>query len=155
MSRNVTGYNPPQVDYKALTVNGVNYLTSNAVKVSFVPPYNTVSITFRPNVLLNRYIVNATYGDAAYDIDVGKRLVAAPGGSITSIPSTQDTTVSFEVNSTNFDQGDGLYRISLYAQSAVDYSWDVSYILLTVSNDTFVPSDGGTFEVLTTKIINS
>ena len=153
MARNVTGYNPPELTYKALTVNGTNYISSNSLKVSFTPPYNKVFITFRPNVLLNRFIVNATFENEPYDIDVGKRLVAAPGGSVTSISENKDTTVSFTVDAENFSKGDGLYRIGMYAQSALDYSWDVSYILLTVTGDVFLPSDATSFDGLTTKMI--
>ena len=79
--------------------------------------------------------------------------MAAPGGSVTSISENKDTTVSFTVDAENFSKGDGLYRIGMYAQSALDYSWDVSYILLTVTGDVFLPSDATSFDVLTTKMI--
>jgi hypothetical protein len=55
------------------------------------------------------------------------------------------------VNSTNFAHGNTTYRVGMYARSASDGSWDVSYLFFTVGNGQFTLSDGSGFAVLTTR----
>jgi len=140
-------YTTPSINYKSITINNTEILLGGSVKCSFQAPYNKIDIVMRPiESSISYYEVRSTYGNADWDIGAGKLLYWNQ-----TVPLDRDTMFSININQTNFDSGDGVYRISMYAKSAIDGSWDVSYLLFEVGGtDQFIPSDADGFEVLTT-----
>jgi len=137
----------PLVRYDSIKIGTIDVALSSEGRVSFNAPYNRVDIRFTPtNCSLSYYEVRITGVNDPYDIEVGNLAYWN-----TNIAANATHSFSFPVNSTLFDAGDGTYRVSLYAKSAVDGSWDVAYLLFTVGNEQFVPADADGFEVLTTR----
>lgn len=146
---NYQGYSTPKVTYKSITINSVEVaLSSSTAKVSFESPYNRINIVMRPTESsLSYYEVRVTKENEAYDIGLGNLAYMNQ-----SVPLNADTSFSINVNSNIFNGGDGLYRVSLYAKSSTDGSWDVTYLLFGLnSGELFEPSDCDGFEVLTAR----
>lgn len=142
----INGYITPIVNYKSIKINNQDITLSTICKASFTSPYNRIDFVINStNVSLSYYEVRITREDDNYDIGIG---VLAYWD--TNIQNNVDYSFSINVNSINFNYGDGTYRISLYAKNAIDGSWDVAYLLFTVNNDQFVTNDASDgFEVLT------
>ena len=137
----------PIVTYSSITINGVSIALSGSCKASFNPPYNRIDVTIIPtSCSLSYYEVRVTKADAAHDIGVGALAYWA-----TNLAKSQAHDFQIPVNSSVFSEGDGDYRISLYARNAIDGSWDVTYLLFTVGGELFKPSDSSGFEVLTVR----
>ena len=137
----------PNVEYISLSIAGKNILLASSCRASFKPPFNKIDVKIQPkNTSLSYYEVRITKADEEWDIGVGK--VAYWEANISSNTPHQ---YSIDINSTNFTKGDGAYRISFYAKSALDGSWDVSYLFFTLDQTYFTLADGSTFEVLTTQ----
>lgn len=136
----------PNVSYTFL-INGVQQ-TTNSGRVSFVAPYNAVTIKFTSDCSLSYWEARITPNDSAtiddYDIGVG---TCASWGSNLSANTLYSKVI--DVNSTNFSQGDGTYRISLYSKSELDGLWDVTYLLFTVEGYKVVPTTNDGVEMLT------
>lgn len=116
---------------------------------SFNPPYNRIDVRFTPtNGSIEHYEVRITLDSDTWDIGTGQLAYYD-----TNVAGNAQHSFSIDVNSSNFSRGDGLYRISFYARSAVDGSWDVSYLFFTVggSGVQFELADGSGFAVLTNK----
>lgn len=139
-------YTTPVIEYKKIQVNNKDIALSGSAKVSFTAPYNKINIIIHPLTEISYYEVRVTEVSEDYDIGVGECAYWT-----TAVPLNTDTSFIININNKIFNKGDGTYRISLYAKSAIDGSWDVSYILFTIDGEQFVPSDADTFEVLTTK----
>ena len=121
----------------------------NGGTVSFVSPYNQISITFTPNVSLSYYEARVTLAtDDSYDVGVGELAY-----SWNTITGNQPFSFSLPINSSTFAHGPGKYRICLYAQSALNHVWDVTYLMLTVTDDIFASSDADGVEVISDKSI--
>lgn len=141
---------PPNVTYE-FYINGQK-LSTNSCRASFNSPYNKITIKLQPDVSLSYWEARVT-PDAAHTIDeydIGEGILA---NWCSNVPTTSQTTVVIDINSTNFTQGEGIYRISLYSKSSIDGAWDVTYLLFTVDNDQIIPADTAGFEVLTDKAI--
>lgn len=150
---NYTGLNTPNLEYLSIKLAGNEIALSSSCIASFKPPYNQIDIKLKPtNTELSYYEVRITGADESYDIGVGTRAeLIQDGESVTwlaNMPMNAICAYSLPINSTNFKQGDGTYRISFYAKSASDGSWDVSYLYFTL-DQYFTLSDGSTFAVLT------
>jgi len=143
-------YSTPEINYKSIKINNVDVALSGTANVSFQSPYNRIDIVMRPiEHTPSYYEVRITKENEAYDIGLGNLAYMNQ-----SVPLNADTSFSINVNSTNFNKGDGLYRISLYAKSSVDGSWDVTYMLFGLNeSEPFMPSDSDDFEVLTIRDI--
>lgn len=137
---------PPIIDYQSITINNKNIMLSGSCKGSFIAPYNQIKIKYVPDRSLSKFIVRVTGENEDYDLDKGTRAVWQ-----TNIPAKQVTNATIDINSSIFNLGDGKYRIGLYAQSMLDQSWDVTYLLFTVDNFKFIPADADNLEVLTAR----
>ena len=135
----------PNVEYSSLSIAGKEILLSSSCRASFKPPFNRIDVTIKPkNTSLSYYEVRITKADEDWDIGVGK--LAYWEANVSSNIAHQ---YSIDINSVNFAHGDGAYRISFYAKSATDGSWDVSYLFFTLDQTYFTLSDGSIFSVLT------
>jgi len=139
----------PEVTY-TITLNGTQIPVDGSAKVSFKSPFNKIYINVKPtNTSLSYFEARVTTYNADYGIGVGKLLCHE-----TNISST-GKTLSFDINATNFSEGDGDYRIGIYSKNSVDGTWDLTYIFFEVAGSQFIPSDSTGFEVLTTEPIPS
>lgn len=136
----------PLVTYNSISINGKSVALSNSCKASFEAPYNKININLTPtNCSLSQYEVRVTQADANYDIGVGQLAYWD-----TNIENNKAYTFQIDINATNFIYGDGTYRISLYARSSVDGSWDMAYLFFVVEGQ-FTLDDGSALAVLTTR----
>ena len=142
----------PNVEYSSLSIAGKEILLSSSCRASFKPPFNRIDVTIKPkNTSLSYYEVRITKADEDWDIGIGV-LPKDPDGIecwCASIPQNKHYQFSIAINEENFIHGDGAYRISFYAKSATDGSWDVSYLFFTLDQTYFTLSDGSIFSVLT------
>lgn len=138
-------YNTPSVDYLSIKIANTDILLSSTCRASFKAPYNKIDIQMKPTTAsLSYYEVRVTKADEVADIGVGKLVYWDANVSLNEVKK-----FSIDINSTNFAYGDGAYRISFYAKSAIDGSWDVSYLYFTLDDIQFMLSDGSEFAVLT------
>ena len=139
----------PIVDYLSIKIANTDILLSSVCKASFKPPYNKIDVQIKPTTTsLSYYEVRVTQADEVADIGVG-----ALAYWDANIRADEVKTFSINIDTTNFSYGDTTYRISFYAKSAIDGSWDVSYLYFTVEDLQFTLSDGSGFAVLTTRDI--
>lgn len=140
----------PLISYDSIKVADVDILLSSLTRVSFNSPYNRIDIKFTPrNGSIEYYEVRITREADTWDIGTGTLVYWD-----TNIAGNAQQSFSINVNSTNFSSGDGVYRVGLYAKSASDGSWDVSYLFFTIGAngyEQFTLSDGSGFAVLTTR----
>lgn len=137
----------PLVTYNSIKINNVDVLLDGNCRASFNSPFNKINVTMTPtNCSLSYYEVRVTGIDDPYDIEVGNLAYWTA-----SVAQNKTHSFTININETLFNKGNGVYRISLYAKSAIDGSWDTSYLLFTVDNNQFVLADGTTFSVLTTR----
>jgi hypothetical protein len=134
----------PLIEYTSIKLNGTEVELNGIARVSFSSPYNKIDITFQPtNTSLSYYEVRVTEDSESYDIGIGNRAYAT-----TSIPLNTPHTFSLNVTPDIFDKGDSVYRISLYAKSALDGSWDIAYLFITLNDGYFQLADGSLFNVV-------
>ena len=139
----------PIVDYLSIKIANTDVLLSSICRASFKPPYNKIDVQIKPmTTSLSYYEVRITQADEVADIGLGTLAYWDA-----NIRADEIKTFSIDINTTNFSHGDNTYRISFYAKSAVDGSWDVSYLYFSVEDIQFVLSDGSEFAVLTTRDI--
>lgn len=148
----------PLVRYDSIKINTNNVALSSEGRVSFNAPYNRIDIKFTPlNCSLSYYEVRVTRDDSLtpYDIGVGNLAYWTSNVQLNkqhsfSIPVTKDAGD----HSSLFPDENVKYRISMYAKSAVDGSWDVAYIFFVAGSGTdeqFVPASSSGLEVITTR----
>lgn len=139
--------NPPLIDYKSIKINDKDVLLGDECKASFSSPYNLIEIRLSSlNYSISYYEIRVTKDGDEYDIGVGNRIYWT-----SNLETDKIYYIPLSVNEENFNQGDGVYRISLYARNALDGSWDVTYIFCTIANDMFTLADGSSFDVLTVR----
>jgi hypothetical protein len=137
--------NTPNIEYISLKIAGKDILLSSSCRASFKSPFNKIDVRLKPkNTAVSYYEVRVTKADEESDIGVGT-LVSWSA----NLPVNEDYQFSIDINEKNFKYSDGAYRISFYAKSATDGSWDVSYLFFTLDQVYFTLSDGNVFEVLT------
>lgn len=142
----------PLVSYNSISVNGTSILMdSSTCRVSFEPPFNKIEVSMTPtNCSLSYFEVRVTRVDDPYDIEVGELAywnsnIALNKTHSFSINVTKDT---FKLNE---NEKTAVFRLSFYAKSSIDGSWDVSYLVFTLDNFYICCSDGSSLEVLTTR----
>ena len=141
----------PLVSYESIKIHNTEILLSTTCRASFNSPYNKINIKMTPtNCSLSYYEARVTGSEDPYDIGVGTLAYWS-----SNIAANASHSFTIDINAKNFSLGDGKYRISLYARSALDDSWDVTYLFFTVSGEEFTLADGSSFEVLTTKDVPS
>lgn len=145
--------NTPNVTYSSIKLiytsdkeHIVDMSLSSTYKASFAGNAK-IKITYKSNVSLSRFLVRITpdelYTIDEYDIDKGKLAYWD-----SNVSGNTEHTFQFSINSSCFVKGAATYRISLYAQSSLDYSWDVTYLFITSNNLLFVPKNSDALEVL-------
>lgn len=142
----------PLVNYNSISVNGKQFeLNSEDCRVSYKSPFNKIDVSMTPtNCSLSHYEVRVTKAEEPYDIEVGTLAYWNAGLALNkmhsfSINVTEDT---FKLGT---DEKTATFRLSFYAKSSIDGSWDVSYLVFTLDNSYLCFSDGSSLEVLTTR----
>jgi hypothetical protein len=106
-------------------------------KVSSVPGYDSISITFASDIAYQAFECRATRAGESYGVGVGA-LIA----SFSQTPAV--TSRTFEIYDDYLTQGDGDYRISLWAQSS-DGAWNDGAWFRPAGSANLVGSDGKIF----------
>ena len=130
------------LDYKDPIINGVSIQENNSCKVSYTSPFNKIDIEGTPiEGSLGRYEVRVTGIDDPYDIGVGiipkcRYNNIKQAAYWASLPGNKAHSFSILVEPETFvleaDQTSKTFRLSFYARSAIDGSWDMTYFLFTV-----------------------
>jgi len=106
-------------------------------KVSAVSGYNHIDVTFSSDIAYVQFECRATKAGESYGRGVG-RLVA----SFSTTPAGVSRT--FEVYDTDLVNGEGEYRIGLYAQSE-DGGWNDNYAFIPAQSSGLITADNKTF----------
>jgi hypothetical protein len=83
---------------------------SGAVRVSFNDGFNTIKYSITPDETILKYVVRVTKEPGDYDVNTGEVLHYS-----TNISPNKATEITLTVDSNTFKEGDGMYRISMYA----------------------------------------
>jgi hypothetical protein len=145
-------YTTPDVSYSIKVANlKFNTVGDIAVGAACRVSYNCkIIITLIPNNCgLDQFDVRATTSDASWDIDQGNLLSRS-----TNLSQSVAHSCEFYITKENFPSA-GEYRIGLYARNALDGSWDVTYLFITLDGCSFQLSDGSMFGTLTDRNIPS
>ena len=111
--------------------------TVSGNKISDVSGFDHISVTFFSDIAYVQCEVRATKLADAYGRGVG-RLIAA----FSTTPA--ETARTFEVYDSDLVNGEGEYRISIYAESA-DGGWNDNHALLPSGAGGMLTSDGQEF----------
>jgi len=103
-------------------------------KVSSVTGYDHIDVTFSSDIAYTAFECRATKAGENYGLGVG-RLVA----SFSTTPA--GTSRTFEVYDDDLVNGDGEYRISLYAQSE-DGGWNDNHAFIPAGSSGLLTADG-------------
>ena len=106
-------------------------------KVSAVSGYDHIVVTFSSDITYTQFECRATKSGENYGRGVG-RLIA----SFSTTPA--NTSRTFEVYDTDLVNGEGEYRISLYAQSE-DGGWNDNWAFIPAKSTGMQTSDGKKF----------
>jgi hypothetical protein len=106
-------------------------------KVSAVTGYDHIDVTFSSDIAYTQFECRATKSGENYGRGVG-RLVA----SFSTTPA--ETSRTFEVYDDDLVNGEGEYRISLYAQSE-DGGWNDNHAFIPSGSDGLVTADNKNF----------
>jgi hypothetical protein len=107
-------------------------------KISDETGYNSLSVTFSSDIAYSEFECRATKVGAEYGVGKGS-LVA----SFSYTPANTQRT--FEIYDTNLVNGDGEYRISLFAKSVETGTWNDNHAFLVGGEQTLMTADGKTF----------
>jgi hypothetical protein len=142
------------VSYDSIKINNEEITLDGNYRVSFSPPYNKVDINFSLlESSLSYYEVRVTGEDDPYGVGEGI-LALNPNEeplALFSLALNKSHAISISVCPKVFNKGDGVYRVGLYAKSAVDGIWDITYFLFTLSDGYVYTSDGELIGVCTTQ----
>ena len=146
------------VTYKSFTLSlAIKALDSNVISKDILLSSNTraalgssnkITVKFTANSALSEWQVRITKAENDYGVDNGTKVCYR-----TNIATGAEIEENIPLTSTYFNEGDGVYRVSLFAQRSFDGLWDVTYIFMTVSDTDskshvqFVPSDSTGLEV--------
>ena len=106
-------------------------------EISAAPGFNSATVTFSSNLPYTQFQCRATKAGEAYGVDVGT-LVA----SFSYTPAGTQRT--FEIYDEFLLQGDGDYRISLFALGE-DGAWNDNHLFLPSGASGLLTSDGKQF----------
>jgi len=99
--------------------------------------YDSISVTFESDVAYQAFQCRATKEGEAYGVGIGVSIA-----SFSNTPAATPRT--FEIYDNYLLQGDGSYRISLFAQGA-DGSWNDNGTFFTSGTGQLLTSDGKEF----------
>ena len=111
--------------------------THSGTVLSGHPGYDVITVQFSADRPLLRFECRATREGAAYGVGVGELLA-----SFSATPAGIQRT--FEIYDEYLTQGDGRYRISLFAQGE-DGSWNDNAGFITADGSTLYTVDGAAF----------
>jgi hypothetical protein len=111
--------------------------TASGHRVSSVDGYDRISVTFSADIAYTQFECRATKAGENYGRGVGK-LIA----SFSTTPAGVSRT--FEVYDTDLVNGEGEYRIGLYAQSS-DGGWNDNWLFIPAQSAGLITYDGKTF----------
>ncbi|MEG2624529.1 MAG: hypothetical protein RSC06_16685 [Clostridia bacterium] len=94
-----------------------------------------ITVSFTSDIAMSAFEARATTFGAAYGVGIGTLV-----GAFSATPAGVQRT--FEIYETELVNGDGQYRISLFAQSAEDGAWNDNYLLIPGGADGLITSDG-------------
>lgn len=106
-------------------------------KISDETGYDSMSVTFSSDIAYSQFECRATKVGADYGVGKGS-LVA----SFSATPALTNRT--FEIYDTHLVNGDGEYRISLFAKSVETGTWNDNHAFFA-SGSTFITADGKIF----------
>lgn len=106
-------------------------------KISATSGYDSITVKFTSDIAYQAFQCRATKDGEEYG--VGKGVLIA---SFSSTPAL--TERSFEVYDDFLTNGDGTYRISLYAQGA-DGSWNDNHAFIPADSTGLITADSKTF----------
>lgn len=138
------------LQYKDPTINGV--VVTNNCKASYQSPFNQIDIEATPiEGSISYYEVRITAADEPYDIGVGALpkcyyRSARQDASWVGLPGNTAHNFSILVEPNTFVLNAGetskSFRLSFYAKSAIDGTWDMTYFLFTVDGLSLGVDDG-------------
>ena len=111
--------------------------TVSGSKISSVDGYDHISVTFSADIAYQQCEIRATKSSEEYGRGVG-RLVAA----FSTTPANTERT--FEVYDTDLVNGEGEYRISIYAQSD-DGGWNDNWLFIPNTSSSLITNDNKIF----------
>ena len=121
----------PTLTY-SVNLNGKSIeMGSSNTRASYSEGFNTINVTYSSDISLNYHCCMVTKADEEYGINKGVEVFKDFGG----ISANENHSYSFLINSTNFNKGDGVYRVSFYSREAATQIWDVTYLLLTTESN--------------------
>ena len=115
---------------------GITFTISGTV-ISSVSGYDHITLTFESDIAYTQCEIRATKSGDPYGVGIGT-LIA----SFSTTPA--ETSRSVDVYDTFLVNGDGEYRISIFAQSA-DGGWNDNYLFIPDTSDSLITSDSKTF----------
>ena len=150
------------LQYNSIKINGIEIDVETGCTASYNAPFNKIDVEMTPiNGSLSYYEVRVTPVDDSYDIGVGALPKQNPGGkdaddcSWISLPGNKSHKFSIMIEPESFvleaGQTSRTFRISFYAKSAIDGSWDVYYLLFTLDGSQLMLENGDALYVLTTR----
>ena len=134
----------PNITYTSI-VRGDNTSVSigGSIACSFHSPYNSITVKFKcTNMSLSSYVIRLCKQGNSIGPYSGTLL-----NSATNISMNTETTLSFNVNSSKFTEGDGVYIVGLYAQG-YNNIWDSTQLFIDVNGLNVVPYGSTGLEVL-------
>jgi hypothetical protein len=132
-------YIVPDVSYNIKVANlKFNTVGDIAIGTTCRVSYNCkIIITLTPkNCGLDQFDIRATASADPWDLDRGILLSRR-----TNLQQSISYSCEFLINKENFPDA-GEYRIGLYARNALDGSWDVTYLFVTLNDGYFQLADG-------------
>lgn len=105
--------------------------------ISTMPGYDHITVTFESDIAYQQFVCRATKAGDAYGRATGK-LIA----SFSTTPAGVSRT--FDVYDDDLINGEGEYRIGLYAESE-DGGWNDNYAFIPANSSGLLTSDGKTF----------
>lgn len=106
-------------------------------KISSTTGFDSVTVTFSADIAYTEFQCRATKAGEDWGVGVGQ-LIAA----FSSTPA--NTLRTFEIYDEYLVNGDGDYRISLYAKGE-DGAWNDNHLFIPSGSDALITSDGAIF----------
>ena len=147
------------LQYNSVQINGIDVETNS--KASYQSPFNKIDVEMTPTTgSLSYYEVRVTSVDDPYDIGVGALPKQDTGNDAfwIGLAGNKSHKFSIMIQPESFvleaGQTSKTFRLSFYAKSAIDGSWDMTYFVFTLDNESLILSDGSFLKVLTTQEVN-
>lgn len=119
---------------------------ATAYKVSYNPPFNSITGNFTPNRELSRFEIRVNPIETN---DFGPGIGNLAFSKINDMPANASRSFSITVSNATFTGSQsGTYRVCLMGQSSVDYTWDCTQLFMVVGPGTvFKPKNSDGYDV--------